>query len=128
VTAPPGSTSAAINGYRKGGVQIVVPLGWTVTWDWRSADSVGRHSLVVMSERERVPLEGGRPSLTNAMTRSLTAGLAAGEQDRTTFEADQPGWYWLLCGVPGHGVAGEWIELRVDPDARTAGIKVKPER
>jgi hypothetical protein len=125
VTAPAGSPSALLNGYREGGVQIVVPLRWTVTWNWRSADSAGKHSLVLMAEREKLPTEGGRPAFTNAMSRSVTAGLAAGLSDRTTFEAEESGWYWLLCGVPGHAIAGEWIGLRVDAEATTAGVKVK---
>jgi hypothetical protein len=125
VTAPAGSPSALINGYREGGVQVVVPLRWTVTWDWRSADSAAKHSLVVMAEREKIPTEGGRPAFLNAMSRELTAGLPPGQPDRTTFEAEEAGWFWLLCGVPGHAIAGEWIGLRVDPEARTAGIKKK---
>jgi hypothetical protein len=125
VTAPAGSPSALLNGYREGGVQVFVPLGWTVTWDWRSADSAGRHSLVVMAEREKLPTEGGRPAFTNAMSRSLAAGLPAGQTDRTTFVAEEAGWFWLLCGVPGHAIAGEWIGLRVDAEAATAGVKVK---
>ena len=125
VTRPAGAPSAAINGYREGGVQVVVPAGWTVAWEWRSADSTEPHSLVVMAEREKLPAEGGRAVFTNAMTRMVTAGLAAGETDRTTFEPDQPGWYWLLCGVPTHALAGEWIGLKVDPEAKTAGVRVK---
>jgi hypothetical protein len=125
VTAPAGSPSALLNGYREGGVQVVVPLRWTVTWDWRSADSAGKHSLVLMAEREKLPTEGGRPAFTNAMSRSVMAGLTAGQSDRTTFEAEEAGWFWLLCGVPGHAIAGEWIELRVDPEATTAGVKRK---
>jgi hypothetical protein len=125
VTAPAGSPSALLNGHREGGVQVVVPLGWSVTWDWRSADSAGKHSLVVMAEREKLPTEGGRPAFTNAMSRGVTAGLPAGQSDRTTFQAEEAGWYWLLCGVPGHAIAGEWIGLRVDPDATTAGVKEK---
>lgn len=123
VTAPAGTPSALLNGHREGGVQIVVPLGWTVTWDWQSADSAGNHSLVLMVEREKLPSEGGQPSFTNAMTRGVTAGLPAGQADRTTFVAEEAGWYWLLCGVPGHALAGEWIGLRVDPEAKTAGLK-----
>jgi hypothetical protein len=61
----------------------------------------------------------------NAMTRSLTAGLAAGQTDQTTFEADEAGWYWLLCGVPEHAIKGEWVELRVDPDSTTASVRLK---
>src|SRR6266853_98791 len=39
VTAPPGASSALINGYRAGEARIIVPLGWTVRWNWRNADS-----------------------------------------------------------------------------------------
>lgn len=125
VTATAGEPSARIAGVRDGGAQVVVPLGWTVTWDWRNADSAAPHSLVVMQEREKLPTEGGRPPFTNAMTKSLTAGLAAGQSDHTSFEADQAGWYWLLCGVPGHALQGEWLGLKVDAEAKTAGVVLK---
>ena len=125
VTAPAEAPSALLNGYREGEAQVVVPLGWTVRWDWRSADSAARHSLVVMAEREKLPMEGGQPAFTNGMSRSLTMGLAAGETDSTTFVAEEQGWYWLLCGVPEHALAGEWIGLRIDPEAATAGVRIK---
>ena len=125
VTSRSGAGSALLNGFREGAVQIIVPLGWTVAWDWHNADSTAPHSLVVMQEREKLPTEGGRPVFTNAMTKSLTQGLAAGGTDHTTFEADQVGWYWLLCGVPSHALQGEWIGLKVDPDAKTAAVVVK---
>ena len=125
VTKPAGAPSAQLNGLREGAAQVVVPLGWTVAWDWRNADSTSPHSLVVMQEREQLPTEGGRPPFTNAMTKSLTAGLAAGQSDHTRFEADQVGWYWLLCGVPGHALQGEWLGLKVDADAKTAGVVLK---
>jgi hypothetical protein len=117
--------SALINGRRRGELQIVVPLNWTVQWDWRNADSAAAHSLVVMAEREKLPTEGGRAAFTNAMSRSVAAGLPAGETDRTTFTAEEAGWYWLLCGVPGHAIAGEFLGLRVDPEARAATVKAK---
>lgn len=126
VTPPAaGGGPALLNGHHNGALQIVVPLGWTVQWDWRSADSTSPHSLVVMAEREKLPLEGGRAAFTNAMTRNVTAGLAAGQGDRTTFTAEEAGWYWLLCGVPGHAIAGEYLGLRVDPEAKTASVKEK---
>jgi hypothetical protein len=125
VTRPPDAPSALINGYRKGEARIVVPVGWTVKWNWRNADTASPHSLVVMVQREKVPLEGGRPAFSNAMTRMVTEGLPPGQTDQTTFVADEAGWYWLMCGVPGHGLAGEWLELRVDPEATTARVEVK---
>jgi len=64
-------------------------------------------------------------TLDNAMTRMVTAGLKAGQEDVTTFVADQAGWYWLLCGVPGHALKGEWVGLRVDPDARMPAVREK---
>jgi hypothetical protein len=123
VTPAADGGAALINGFRNGEIQIVVPLNWTVQWDWRSADSTKPHSLVVMAEREKLPTEGGRPAFTNAMTRMATAGLPAGQGDRTTFTAEEAGWYWMLCGVPSHALAGEFIGLRVDPEARTAFVK-----
>jgi hypothetical protein len=125
VTPATGGGPALLNGHHNGALQIVVPLGWTVQWEWRSADSTSPHSLVVMAEREKLPLESGREAFTNAMTRAVTAGLPAGQVDRTTFTADEAGWYWLLCGVPGHAIAGEYLGLRVDPEAKTASVKTK---
>lgn len=125
VTREPVGGPALINGARNGGLQIVVPLNWTVQWDWRSVDSTTPHSLVVMAEREKLPTEGGRAAFANAMTRMVTAGLRPGQSDRTTFVADEAGWYWLLCGVPSHAIEGEYVGLRVDPEARTASVKRK---
>ena len=118
-------SSATISGFRSGRVQIVVPISWTVQWSWVNHDSSASHSLVVMAEREKLPLEGGRPALDNAWSRSVNTGLKPGQTDATTFLADQAGWYWMLCGVPGHAIAGEWIGLKVDRDATTVGVVLK---
>ena len=64
VTRPPGGPSALIDGYRSGIAQVIVPLNWTVKWDWKSLDSTSTHSIVVMGEREKLPLEGGRRVLS----------------------------------------------------------------
>ena len=125
VTAPSGTPSALINGYRAGAARIVVPLNWTVEWNWHSADSTAPHSLVVMVQREKIPLEGGRASFSNAMTRMVSAGLRAGQTDQSTFVAEEAGWYWMMCGVPSHALNGEWLELRVDPEATTASVELK---
>jgi hypothetical protein len=125
VTRKPGAPSALINGFRAGEARIIIPVGWTIKWNWRSTDSTAPHSLVVMVQREKVPLEGGRPSFSNAMTRKVREGLRPGEIDQSTFEAEEPGWYWMMCGVPSHALEGEWLELRVDPEATTARVEIK---
>lgn len=117
---------ATLNGHHHGDVQVVVPLNWTVRWTWSHRDSTQNHSLVVMAEREKLPLEGGRPALENAMTRALLAGMRPGQRDVTTFPADQAGWYWMLCGVPGHAIKGEWIGLKVDREATLPSLVAKP--
>lgn len=115
-------TLVAINGERQGSLQVVVPLNWTVQWAWVNSDSGASHSLVVMAEREKLPLEGGRPAMDNAWSRAVTTGLKPGQKDNTTFVADQAGWFWMLCGVPGHAIAGEWIGLKVDREATTVSV------
>jgi hypothetical protein len=106
---------------------LVVPLNWTVRWTWTNRDSSQNHSLVVMVEREKLPTEGGRPSLDNAMTRAVLGGLKPGQKDLTSFVADQGGWYWMLCGVPGHAIRGEWIGLKVDRAAIGVSLVAKPQ-
>jgi hypothetical protein len=114
---------ATLNGYHHGSHQIVVPLGWTVRWTWVNEDSTASHSLVVMAEREKLPAQGGAPAFENALTRAVLQGLKPGQQDRTTFVADRAGWYWMLCGVPGHAIRGEWMGLWVGRDVAVPGVR-----
>lgn len=123
-TTPAGG--ATLNGHHHGDIQLVVPINWTVRWTWVNRDSSQSHSLVVMTEREKLPTEGGRPSLDNAMTRAVTTGLKPGQKDLTSFLTDQAGWYWMLCGVPGHAIRGEWIGLKVDRAATGVSLVSKP--
>jgi uncharacterized cupredoxin-like copper-binding protein len=119
-----GANAAALNGEREGSIQVNVPLGWTVRWRWHNGDSIP-HSLLVVAEREKLPAEGGQSALENAASRAVTTGIDPGQSDETTFVGDQAGWYWVLCGVPGHALSGEWIGLRVDPAATGVSLKRK---
>jgi len=121
-----GDSSPAVNGLHHGSAQLVVPVGWTVKWEWVNRDSTARHSLVVMAEREKIPAEGGRPAIDNAMSRAVTTGLPPGGRDLTTFVAEPAGWYWMLCGVPGHAIRGEWIGLKVDREATGVSVRSGP--
>ena len=125
VSRPAGAASAFISGEHDGSIQIIVPRGWTVRWHWVNQDSATSHSLVVVAEREKLPQQGGQAVFTNAMTRAVLPGLPFGRTDDTSFEAEEGGWFWVICGVPGHAIAGEWISLRVDPAATEVGVKRK---
>ena len=125
VTRPDGAPGAVISGEHDGSIQVIVPRGWTIKWHWVNQDSTASHSLVVVAEREKLPQQGGQAVFTNAMTRAVLPGLAAGRTDDTSFEAEDGGWFWVICGVPGHAIAGEWISLRVDPAATAVGVKKK---
>lgn len=130
VTPAPDGGAALLAGARQGGVQVVVPLRWTVRWQFRNLDSTRTHSLVIMAEREKLPQEAGPPAFPQAATRMPLKGLPvvapdARPQDVTTFEADQAGWYWLLDGVPGQAIAGTFIGLKVDPAATAPSVEVK---
>ena len=78
-----------------------------------------------MAEREKLPAEGGQPAIDGALSRMVKVGLKSGQKDEATFVAEPGGWYWMLCGVPGHALKGEWIGLRVDPGAGMVSVKVK---
>lgn len=125
VTHPAGAASAVLSGEHDGSIQVIVPRGWTIKWHWVNQDSTAAHSLVVVAEREKLPQQGGQAVFTNAMTRAVLPGLAAGRTDDTSFEAEEGGWFWVICGVPGHAIAGEWISLRVDPGATEVAMKRK---
>ena len=103
-----------------GAAQIVVPLGWTVQWDWHSTDSTAPHSLVLMAEREKLPAEGGQPRVHNAMTRMVTAGLRPARPTARPSPPIRRAGTGCSAGCPGHALAGEFIGLRVDPEAKTA--------
>jgi hypothetical protein len=125
VTRPAGAPSAVISGKHDGSIQVIVPRGWTIKWHWVNQDSTASHSLVVVAEREKLPQQGGQAVFTNAMTRAVLPGLAVGRTDDTSFGAEDDGWFWVICGVPGHAIAGEWISLRVDPAATEVSAKKK---
>jgi len=118
---------ATLNGHHHGDLQLVVPLGWTMKWTWINRDSAATHSLVVVAEREKLPSAGDRPALENALSRAVATGLRAGQRDVTTFVAEQAGWYWMICGVPGHAIRGEWLKLKVDREAGTVTVIVSRE-
>ena len=120
-----GAAAPTLNGMSFGKVQVVVPLNWTVVLDWRNADSTAMHSFIVQQEREKLPERAGEPAFQYAYSRTPVAGMAPGRTDQTQFVVDQAGWFWILCGVPGHAIGGEYISLKVDASATGVSVVAK---
>ena len=113
-----------LSGASAGKLQVVVPRGWTVKLEWRNDDSTA-HSFIVQQEREKLPERAGEPAFQYAYSRAAVMGIAPGKSDRTQFVVDQAGWYWILCGVPGHAISGEYISLKVDAAAVAVSVIAK---
>jgi sulfocyanin len=115
----PGSTGPFnFNGYGSGGATLVVPAGSTVVMNFENMDGTP-HSAEVIPDADPMPNAGGDPDIPGAYTKDLTQGLPQGGTDVIRFTAPASGSFRISCGVPGHGLSGMWIRLKVDPAAKS---------
>ncbi len=80
------------------------------------------HSAEVIGDQDPMPNAGGDPAIPGAYTKDLTQGLPQGGTDVMRFTAPGSGSYRIFCGVPGHGLSGMWIRLKVDPAAKSPSL------
>jgi sulfocyanin len=117
------------NGYGNGEMTVSVPLGWKVEIEFVNKGLAALpHSLVIINEVKPLPIEGGTPAFPRALTRSLVAGLGAGETDTLDFVANKEGRFLIFCGVTGHGVAGMWAYLVISTAATAPSVRVKAKK
>jgi sulfocyanin len=124
------------NGYFTGDMTVVVPVGWTVDIHFKNNDAMLPHSLVVTKSFPpgHFPDHAGVEdvAIPRAYTDNPDQGIPSPRTDTLTFTATTAGDYDFLCGVPGHGQAGMWTKLIVDPAAKapyvTLGPKAEPGR
>jgi sulfocyanin SoxE-like protein len=107
------------NGFRDGELTLVVPLGWRTEIAFRNHDGMLSHSAEVIAPQTPLPVQPVDPAIPRARTANLAAGLPPEGTDGMRFVAQPAGEYLIFCGVPGHGVAGMWIRLRVSATAPT---------
>jgi sulfocyanin len=109
------------NGYYKGDMTIVVPLGWTVDVDFRNHDGMLPHSLVATRPfaPDKIPMQAGVGQLAIGKAYSVDpeSGIMADHHDEVRFAARDAGQFWLICGVTGHALQGMWVKLGVDAQA-----------
>jgi len=104
------------NGFNDGKLTLTVPVNWTVVLRFVNHDPNLPHSAEVIDTTKPMPAgpvePAAFPRATTVGTR-LMQGLGAGETDSVRFVANKAGSYMIFCAVPGHGLAGMWIRLKV---------------
>lgn len=104
------------NGFNDGKLTLTVPASWTVVIHFVNKDPNLPHSAEVVDTTKPMPAGPVEPPVfAHAMTTKLMIGHGAGESDSVRFVANKAGSYMIFCAVPGHGLAGMWIRLKVSP-------------
>src|SRR5947209_16620100 len=114
------------NGFRDGGLTLVVPAGWRTEIDFRNHDGMLPHSAEIIAPQTPLPVQPVSPAIPRAFTLRLTEGLVSEATDTMRFTAQPAGEYLIFCGVPGHGAAGMWIRLSVSASAAAPALLATP--
>ena len=102
------------NGFNDGKLTLTVPANWTVVIQFVNKDPNLPHSAEVVDTLKPMPAGPVEPpAFARAMTQRLMLGLGSNATDTVRFVANKAGSYMIFCGVPGHGLAGMWIRLKV---------------
>ncbi len=109
------------NGYSRGNGAIVVPLGYTVTINFRNDDPNIAHSIGVDTRTGDFPatFQDPEPVFAGAISAAATSMQEAtqpGESESFSFTADAAGEYSLICYIPAHAATGMWIRFTVSSD------------
>ncbi len=117
----PNNGALNFNGYYKGNMTVVLPVGWTVALSFLNHDGMLPHSLLVTRAYppDQFPdVAGvGEVALPRAYTVNPEQGLPPNGTDRVDFKTAAPGEFYFFCGVAAHGTGGMWTRLRVDDRA-----------
>ena len=105
------------NGYRNGEGTLVVPPKANMVINFVNKDGTP-HSAIVISGDGPIPNAASDPAIPRAYTNKVLEGLPQEAGDAMRFPMPESGTYRIFCGVPGHGLSGMWIWLKVDPAAK----------
>ena len=106
------------NGYRNGEGTLLVPSKANMVINFVNKDGTP-HSAIVISGDGPIPNSAGDPAIPRAYTNKALEGLPQEAGDVMRFPVPESGTYRIFCGVPGHGLSGMWIWLKIDPAAKT---------
>jgi hypothetical protein len=105
------------NGYRNGGGTLVVPAKANIVINFINKDGTP-HSAILISGDGPIPNSATDPAIPRAYTNKVLEGLPQEGSDVMRFPAPDSGTYRIFCGVPGHGLSGMWIWMKIDPAAK----------
>lgn len=107
----------SFNGYRSGEATLLVPSKANLVMNFVNKDGTA-HSAIVISGEGPIPNSPTDPAIPRAYTTKVLEGLPQEATDVLRFPVPESGTYRILCGVPGHGLSGMWIWLKVDPSVK----------
>jgi hypothetical protein len=105
------------NGYTSGGATLTLPSKANVVINFVNKDGTP-HSAEVISGDGPIPNAATDPAIPRAFTNKVLEGLPQEGSDAMRFAVPESGTYRIFCGVPGHGLSGMWIWMKVDPAAK----------
>lgn len=112
------------NGYARGEMTIVVPVGTKVVMPFYNDDIVPHSVVIVTGSASNVPSTPGDPVFSGAYSNNPINGQMSGKKDDVRFTADKAGKYLMICGVPGHAASGMWVYFEVSATAKAPTVKI----
>jgi Sulfocyanin (SoxE) domain len=106
------------NGFSSGGATLTVPPSANVVMNFVNKDGTP-HSAEIISGEGALPNAAVDAAIPRAYTNQLLQGLPQEGTDVMKFAVPATGTYRIFCGVPGHGLSGMWIWMKIDPAAKT---------
>jgi hypothetical protein len=106
-----------LNGFSKGGGTLMLPAKANVVINFVNKDGTP-HSAEVISGDGPIPNAATDPAIPRAFTNKVLEGLPQEASDVMRFTVAESATYRIFCGVPGHGLSGMWIWMKVDPTAK----------
>jgi hypothetical protein len=105
------------NGYTNGGATLLLTPKANVVINFVNKDGTP-HSAEVISGDGPIPNAATDPAIPRAYTNKALEGLPQEATDVMRFTVPESGTYRIFCGVPGHGLSGMWIWMKIDPAAK----------
>ncbi|MBF8379126.1 hypothetical protein IW967_14845 [Alicyclobacillus mali] len=128
VIAGDGRQNGGMNfdGYADGDMTLVVPMGWRVVIEFENASLMPHSAMVVPYDvRARASFDASILAFPGAETPNPSQGEPKGSRNEIVFTASRVGTYALVCGVPGHALAGMWDRLVVSDQAKQPSLDLQ---